>query len=320
MRILRFNVTGEPHSIARLGLMVGDRTIAHLRACYARFLFETRGDAQAREIAALRFPPHVVPFLQIGSAGWNALDTLHPWLEALFRKDKTAFGLDNEPLFVDFQDCYVHIASRPASKLICIRFEPAAVDDVVPPLLVKSNGTVMGPQRKTAMPRGVTKLVGHAALGVVIGRKCKDVAEADVSGVIAGYTVVGDLTVHDPVRKGSSPNAVGDLYDTLTPIGPWLSTQQEITAPDGLELTTRVNGTIHSVGRISDTIWSVSRLVSFASQATLEPGDVIAIGFRSRADTPLCVLSVGDVMECEVAGVGKFQTPIIRDSGAKPGH
>jgi hypothetical protein len=312
MRILRFNVTGEPHSIARLGLMVGERTIAHLRACYARFLSETRDDPQAREIAALRFPPHVVPFLQTGGAGWGALETVHPWIEALFRKDKTALGMDNEQLFVDFQDCYVHIASRPASKLICIRFGPAAVDDTVPPLMVKSNGSVMGPQRKVAMPRGVTELAGHAALGVVIGRKCKDVAEADVSSVIAGYTVVGDLTV-----KAFGPC---DLFDMLTPIGPWLSTQQEIARPDDLELTTRVNGKIHSAGRISDTNWSVSRLVSFASQATLEPGDVIAIGFRSRADTPLCILSVGDVMECEVASVGKFQSPIVRESGAKPSH
>jgi len=317
MKILRFNQKGEPHSVARLGLMVGRDTIAHLRACYAKYLEEVAGDSQAREIATLRFPPHVAPFLQIGSAAWSILQTIRPWIEELARSKHEALGPDNERLFLPFDQCYVHIATRPSSKLICVRWDDHQLGDA-PPIIIKPNSSVMGPQRKAAKPVATNELTGETSLGVIIGKKCKDVPEAKALDVIAGYTVVNDLTARDVERAGRTAgvSGLGDLFDTFTSIGPWLVTKDEVASPNTLKLITRINGKDYRSGTVGVREWPLEKLIAYASRTTLEAGDIICVG-SGTPEKDLRHLSVGDVMECEIPTVGKIETPIEAPGGKR---
>lgn len=321
MRILRFNRIGEPHSVARLGVMVGDGFIAHLRACYAKYLEEVVGDTQAREIAALRFPPHVAPFLQIGKSGWDAIETIRPWIDELAAKTKySARGLDQEEIFVRFEDCYVHIATRPPSKLICVRW--ADHHDVsTPPLVIKPNSSVMGPQRKIAKPPAAAELTAETLLGIVISKKCKNVGEENALDVVAGYTVVNDLSARDVERAGRNANVfgLGDLFDTFTSIGPWLATKDEVTSPNSLRLITRINQEGYRNAPVGVPQWPIEKLIAFASRTTLEPGDLIAIGGRAPTDSGLRFLTVGDIVECEIPTVGKIEAA-VEVPGVKNAH
>ena len=319
MKILRFNQKGEPHSVARLGLMVERDTIAHLRACYAKYLEEVAGDSQAREIATLRFPPHVAPFLQIGSAAWSILQTIRPWIEDLARSKHEALGPDNERLFLAFDQCYVHIATRPPSKLICVRWDDHQLGGA-PPIVIKPNSSVMGPQRKAAKPAATNELTGETSLGIIIGKKCKDVPETKALDVIAGYTVVNDLTARDIERAGRTAgvSGLGDLFDTFTSIGPWLVTKDEVASPNSLTLITRINGKEYRNGTVSVREWPVERLIAYASRTTLEAGDIICVG-NGTPQKDLQHLSVGDVVECEIPTIGKIETP-IEATGGKRAH
>ena len=307
--------------MGRLGLMVDGGYIAALRSCSAKYLEEVGGDFQAREIATLRFPPHVALFLQIGNAAWAILQTIQPWIEKLAAQtNRKALGLDNEPLFLPFDDCYVHIATRPPSKLIGVRWDSDRKPSDNPPIVLKSNGSVMGPQRKIAKPLGTNELMSETALGVIIGKKCKNVSEAEALDVIAGYTVVNDTIACDIERAGreTGVSGLGDLFDTFTSIGPWLVTKDEIANPNLLTLITRINKNDYRRGTVSVPEWPIEKIVAFASRTTLEPGDVVFV----KSGTPskdAQYLSVGDVVECAIPTVGKIETP-VEVPGGKSAH
>lgn len=321
MRILRYNRNGQPHSLGRLGCIIAGDQIADLRACYVRYLSEVAHDTQARELASMRFPPHVAPFLQVGIAAWRALESLYPWIARLAESNLAARGLDDEALFVPYDECYVHIASRP-SKLICARWNfGGSESDPLP--IIKSNSSVMGPQRKIVKPPSVEKLDFGANLCVVIGRKCKNVPESDAYDVIAGYTLLNDLMARDCEDIGRAHGAVGfgDLCDTLTPIGPWLVTRDEIADPMQLRITTTVNGMLRQDGNTREMRHPIPELIAMLSRTTLEPGDVIATG--SPSHLPLSgqlkrYLEPNDVIQCTIEAVGSLTNEVIAPQPGVP--
>src|SRR6185436_28261 len=100
------------------------------------------------------------------------------------------------------------------------------------------------------------------------------------------------------------------MFDGFAPMGPWLVTRDEIADAQNLKIITRVNGEIRQNGNTKDMIWSIPKLISYLSQMTLEPGDVISTGtpegvaMARKPGLPSWYLKPGDVLESEVEGVG----------------
>ena len=90
MRILRFNMQAEPVSAARTGVLLGGVMIGDLRAGYAAYLAQTRGDTHAREIAALRFPPNINDILNMGGVTHAAIAETAAWLAQTLEKNSLA--------------------------------------------------------------------------------------------------------------------------------------------------------------------------------------------------------------------------------------
>jgi 2-keto-4-pentenoate hydratase/2-oxohepta-3-ene-1,7-dioic acid hydratase in catechol pathway len=157
-----------------------------------------------------------------------------------------------------------------------------------------------GPVRRPAVVR---RLDYEVELAVVMGG----------DGEIAGYAVADDVSARDLQRREPQwTRAKG--ADTFCPWGPWITTADAVRDPEDLRLTTHVNGELRQDSRTSDLVFGPRALVDFIAEAiTLEPGDLILTGTPSGvgyAMDPPCFLAPGDVVRCEIEGLGAIEHAI----------
>lgn len=146
----------------------------------------------------------------------------------------------------------------------------------------------------------------EAELVVVIGSVASKVTPEAARGAVLGFTVGNDVSDRVLQKKdGQWIRAKG--YDTYGPLGPVIATDVDPTAGQGLTVQSRLNGKVRQTGVTTDMIFDVYDLVSRISHVmTLNPGDVIYTG------TPEGVggLASGDVIECEVSGIGTLRNVV----------
>ena len=158
-----------------------------------------------------------------------------------------------------------------------------------------------------------TQLDYEIELGVVIGKTAKSVKAADALAHVFGYTVTNDVTARD--WQSHAPTwTVGKSFDTHGPIGPWIVTADEIADPQNLDLRLWVNGAPRQDGNTRDMIHTVAAQIEYLSTAfTLEPGDLLATGTPEgvgMAMKPPTYLRSGDVVRCEISGIGGIENRV----------
>jgi 2-keto-4-pentenoate hydratase/2-oxohepta-3-ene-1,7-dioic acid hydratase in catechol pathway len=154
-------------------------------------------------------------------------------------------------------------------------------------------------------------------LGVVIGRRARRVSQADALAHVGGYTIVNDVSARD-LQTSDGQWMRAKSFDTFTPMGPWITTTDELGDASGLGIRLWVNGQLKQSGNTSDLVFGVAALVSYCSQAfTLEPGDVISSGTPSgvgNARKPPEYLHEGDALVLEIDGIGRLHNTVRRDA------
>jgi acylpyruvate hydrolase len=182
-----------------------------------------------------------------------------------------------------------------------------------PTVFAKFPTSVTGPGAPIVLPAASTKVDYEGELGVVIGRRVRDLPESEALAAVAGYLVVNDVSARD-VQNRTSQWTLGKSFDTFAPIGPFLVTADEVPDPQRLDLTTSVNGTVVQQSNTANMVFSVAQLVALLSQVTtLEPGDLIATGTPAgigAALDPPRFLRDGDVVEIAIAGLGELRSPV----------
>ncbi len=321
MKLMRYSRKHEPSALARLGILVGHDLVADLRAGYALYLLEETSNPKGRELAAVYMPPYVAQFLHMGEAAWLALGDAYTYLVDLGQSAPDATGLNNEPLFIPLAECRLYAPLRP-SKLIAIgrnypgyTKDPGKQSGKVPAGFIKTLSSIVGPERDILKPRACKELDFEAELAVVIGKKCKHVRQEDAYDVVAGYTIVNDITARDIGKlEGEGGHLfLGKTFDTFTPMGPWMVTRDAIPEPMHLRIQTRVNGETRQDGNTKDMIWSIPKLIAYMSQITLMPGDMISTGSPSGGGlaNPEWLLKAGDVIEAEIEGIGVLTNAVV---------
>jgi 2-keto-4-pentenoate hydratase/2-oxohepta-3-ene-1,7-dioic acid hydratase in catechol pathway len=172
-----------------------------------------------------------------------------------------------------------------------------------PILFLKPPSAVIGPEEKIVIPKSSQQVDYEGELGVVMGKRCKDVSAEDISKYVLGYTCFNDVTARD-IQKKDGQWTRAKSFDTFSPFGPWIA----IIDPSDADIQTRVNGVVKQKSNTSDLIFGIPKLIEFISQVmTLEPGDVVATG------TPPGVgrLEKGDVVEVEIEGIGTLRNHVI---------
>lgn len=169
-----------------------------------------------------------------------------------------------------------------------------------------------------AIDPGVTEALDYEAeLGVIIGRPAKGVKRADALAHVFGYVVANDVSARDWQRH-TPTFTMGKSFDTHGPIGPWIVTADEIPDPQALDLRCLVNGEIRQQSSTAHMIYSVAEQIEYLSTAfTLESGDLIATGTPDGvgvAMQPPVYLQPGDVVRCEIDGIGAIENTVIASS------
>ncbi len=153
----------------------------------------------------------------------------------------------------------------------------------------------------------------EAELAVIIGKRCRDVSEADALDTIFGYTCLNDVTARD-VQKEHHQWFKGKSLDEACPIGPWIVSADEIGDPQTLDIAIRIDGETKQSSNTSKMIFTVRAIIASLSRGmTLEPGDVIATGTPDgvgMARTPPEFLHDGATMEVEIAKIGVLRNAI----------
>lgn len=150
-------------------------------------------------------------------------------------------------------------------------------------------------------------------LGVVIGVPAKDVSVEDARSVIAGYLVANDVSVRDWLQKLSPTFTLGKSFDTHGPVGPWLTTDDEIEDPLALRMKLSVNGEVRQDADTGDMIYDIYEQIAYLSQVmTLMPGDILATGTPSGIGAPTRnFLRIGDVVHAEIEGLGSIRNTVV---------
>jgi len=183
-----------------------------------------------------------------------------------------------------------------------------------PIFFTKATHTVNGPYSDIPFDPAVsTQIDWEVELGVVIGRRGKNISRREAMSYVFGYTVINDVSARD-LQTAHNQFFKGKSLDGACPMGPWIVTADEISDPHGLAIRCRVNGVLKQEANTSQMIFNIPAIIESLSRGmTLEPGDVIATGTPSGvgfARTPPEFLKPGDVVECEVEGVGTIRNKV----------
>ena len=197
------------------------------------------------------------------------------------------------------------------SKIVCIgrnySEHAAELGNEVPsePLLfLKAPSAIINGGEAIRLPSQSQQVEHEGELAVVIGRRCKSIADDDdAMQYVLGFTCLNDVTARD-LQKKDGQFARAKSFDTFCPVGPFIETELQL---DQVSLTTRVNGEVRQFGRTWQMVFPVDFLIRYISNMmTLMPGDVIATGTPSG----VARLEKGDVCEVEIEGIGILRNPV----------
>lgn len=185
-----------------------------------------------------------------------------------------------------------------------------------PILFTKSPNTLVGPNDDVRIPRGSDKPDWEVELGIVIGSRASYLESAEeAASVIAGYTLVNDVSERTFQIERGGQWAKGKSAETFNPAGPWLVTPDEIDDVNNLGMWLDINGTRRQDGSTSTMIFDPLFIVQYLSQfLVLEPGDLINTGTPPGVGMgfkPPIWLQAGDVMELGIEGLGTQRQNVI---------
>ena len=282
MRICRFNDD-------RLGVAIGDRVHdvsavqAELRAAAP---YAAMGDAV---VAAL---PAIAPrLLEAAKAAPGVTLSSVKLLAPVARPSKVMAAPTN------YHD---HIAEMEAARQAMGNRHSAKIG--VDGIFLKANSAVVGPSEGVPVRFPDRRTDHELELVVVIGRKGTDIAFDNALDHVAGYTLGLDMTI-----RGKEDRSFRKSPDGHAVLGPWMVTSDEIPDPDNVDLELRVNGEVRQKTNTRMLIYSVRRLIEFASSFyTLHPGDIYYTGTTSGVGP----VKPGDTVSVESPSIGRMDVAV----------
>ncbi len=297
MRLITFQIHGKTHWGAAQNGFAVDLNAAHA----------------ARGVQMFN-APSALEFLYAGEAAWDAARDTLAWLGEKQLPEVT-FPLER-----------VHLCAPipHPGKVIGIGLnyvdharESGMAIPTKPIVFAKFSSSVIGPYDTIHILPDVSQRVDYEAeLGVVIGKRARNVSVTDALTFAFGYTVVNDVSARDVQLDAEYGRqwVLGKSFDTFCPMGPTVVTREHVADVQALSVRATLNGERLQDGNTRDMIFDVATLIAYLSRGmTLEPGDVIATGTPKgvgQSRTPPIFLKKGDVIEIEVGNLGKLVNPV----------
>jgi acylpyruvate hydrolase len=169
------------------------------------------------------------------------------------------------------------------------------------------------------IPSFTEQLDFEIEVGIVIGKECKNATVENAMDHVVGLMIFNDVSARDIQAREHANNVIlmGKSFDGSCPFGPYLVTLDELENVDNLDMKLYLNGELRQDSNTKNTHYTMAELVSWWSNMTLEPGDVITIGSPpgviSGMKEPVW-MKPGDLIEAHVEGLGCLVTPIIESA------
>jgi len=257
-------------------------------------------------------PPSLDKLISFGAEGLNTIERLIHGLTKSERRKAT----------IKFSDVKVPAPVASPSKIICLglNYRDHAAEQNAPlprePIIfMKPRTAVVGPDEPIVKPAFVKELDYEAELAVVIGKRGKDIPVKDAKNHIFGYTCFNDVSARD-IQFRDKQWTRGKSFDTFAPMGPCITTTDQIGDLTNLRICTRVNDELRQDSSTRNMVFNVYQIVHQLSRVmTLEPSDVIATGtpagvaFAMKPEPKF--LSPGDVVEIEIENIGKLRNHVV---------
>jgi len=205
-------------------------------------------------------------------------------------------------------------------KIICLTFnypahakEQNLVSPKEPVIFIKPRTTLCGTDSDIMCPNFIKQLDYEVELAVIIGKTCKNVDESRSKEYIFGYMVFNDVSARD-IQMRDKQFTRGKSFDTFAPCGPWITSADEVTNPQDLQLVTKINGQNRQDSSTKNMFIKIPSIISELSNVmTLEKGDIIVTGTpdgvaMNNPDTPF--LKNGDKIEMEIEKLGRIQNTV----------
>ena len=265
---------------------------------------------------ALKSPPPLTleELIALGGRGIKAVERLMK-ISTQKEKRNAAISLDDVTLLAP-------IISPP--KIVCLglNYKDHAKEqgrDVPdePIIFMKPRTAIIGPNQPIIRPKAVKQLDYEAELAIVIGEKGKNIPVSEAERYIFGYTAFNDISARDIQFKDKQWTR-GKSYDTFAPIGPCITTANQIQDPNNLYVRTRVNNELRQDSSTKNMVFNVYEIVHHLSHVmTLEPGDIIATGTPAGVGVFMKpkpkFLSPGDMVEVEIQNIGTLRNIVSEE-------
>ena len=324
MKLIRFQLAGDPADHSRGGLLDGER-VAHITA--SLFGDEPQAQAWAHDMTSL---------IRGGAKAQAALLQQH---DKLFSQANGVYALNQVKLLAPMVPSTIlcsgsnyHSHNREKAN--------APLSGKEPEFFIKTSDCVIGPDEGIVHDTKLThKLDSETELAIIIGKEGRHIPVEQALDHVFGYSIINDVTARDrQVRR--KPDGTtwyelgrGKVFDSSAPFGPCIVTADEIGDPQRLQIRTRINGELRQSGNTQDMIWSCAELVHFFSiNLTLRPGMVIITGTPAGTAwssdkelggnweppedgeklTPAKGYNMpGDLVESSIEGIGTLRNPVI---------
>ena len=336
MKLVSYEVQTQLGRFERIGALAHDRVVDLTAACAAYFSESQDANAALRQAEAV-VPPDMIRFLEGGDVAREMAGNALAYAGERLQAEAQPLGPQGQRLaFEEAEIRWLAPVPRPPMirdgillldhyRLGMERLFKIAEKDRMPeaarsmPIFWKpSRAAVAGHREPIRWPRYSQKLDYEFELGAYIGKRGKDIPAGQAKAHIAGYTIFNDLGLRDiqpaelSLRMGS---AKAKDFETSKIMGPCLVTADELQSVDALRLVTRVNGEVWFDGRLSNWAFTFEDLIAYVSRdETVNVGDFFgsgppahSVGFEiDRWIKP------GDVVECEIEGIGVLSNSIVR--------
>jgi 2-keto-4-pentenoate hydratase/2-oxohepta-3-ene-1,7-dioic acid hydratase in catechol pathway len=196
------------------------------------------------------------------------------------------------------------------SKIVCIgkNFADHAAEigeevTAEPLIFFKPSSAIVGHGDAIVIPPQSKQVELEAELCLVIGKLAKNVSEEKALEYLWGVTIANDVTARD-LQFGDGQWARSKGFDSFCPLGPWVETE---FSPDGQVIESRINGEVRQNVAISEMVHNIPSIISYVSRnMSLLPGDIILTG----SPAGISVINSGDLIECEIEGIGILSNPV----------
>ncbi|MAG14738.1 MAG: hypothetical protein CL874_02500 [Dehalococcoidales bacterium] len=306
-------VTYEPTpSRDRLGVLISDKVI-DLALARDACEKDTRTDIPI-------LPSNMMSFLNEGDTAIRAADTVTEWCQRQLKKIGKVSMTSSTLISHDLKKIRLRAPVPRPSKILCLalNYQAHAAEGGNPDLPEKPYvfikpgiHPVVGPGDKVFKVPESENFIFEGELAVVIGKYCRHVPADKAYDVIIGYTIVNDMSARDlgkTIRPGMVDWFRVKAFDSSLPMGPCLTTKDEIEDPHNLSLVVRVNGQTTQDAFTSEMFHKIPQVIEFITHyITLDPGDIIATGTPGGSKD---ALKVGDKVEVEIEKIGALASVI----------